>query len=446
MPSAEPLGDAEVDRLLAPFRTARALALAVSGGPDSTALMVLAAGWRDRTPAAPPLRVLTVDHALRPASAAEAAAVATRAAALRLPHETLTWAGPKPAAGLQAAARQARYRLLAEAARRAGCDRLLTAHTLDDQAETVLMALARGSGVYGLAAMPPSRPLGGLALDRPFLDVPKARLVATLEARGETWAEDPSNRDPRFRRAETRRILAALAPLGLDVRALSETAARMARAAAAIDATVDALLAGAASLRPGGYVRLDHEAWMAAPAEVRLRALARLIRTVAPGPYPPRLARLEELEQALRAAGDLPGRTLGGARVVGEGGAVWLFREFGRGGAPALDLAPGASALWDGRFDLVLSSEAPEPVHVAPAPPALVRRLRPAIRGPERLALATLPAFFRNGAVAAVPALGHWTNALSPAHLSVRPAAVAGGPAFPAGGHFEAGPEHGSGG
>ncbi|MBP0573748.1 hypothetical protein J8J40_24090, partial [Mycobacterium tuberculosis] len=119
-------------------------------------------------------------HGLRTAAREETAAVAAAAAALGLAADVLTWSGPKPTANLQAAARAARYRLLVDAARHRGCDALATAHTLDDQAETFLLALARGSGVYGLAAMPASRDLGGLALVRPLLDTPKADLMAWL--------------------------------------------------------------------------------------------------------------------------------------------------------------------------------------------------------------------------------------------------------------------------
>src|SRR5262249_30876821 len=152
--------------------------------------------------------------------------------------------GKKPATGLQEAARAARYRLLATAAVRAQARCILTAHTLDDQAETVLFRLARGSGLGGLAAMaqigrvPDSA--GGIMLARPLLVLPKSRLIATLERAGIDFADDPSNRDPRFARARLREVMPALAREGLDARRLALLAQRMRRADAAIELAVGA--------------------------------------------------------------------------------------------------------------------------------------------------------------------------------------------------------------
>ncbi len=205
------LGQAESAALLKPWigpgTAYRGAVLAVSGGPDSTALMGCAAS----TEPGIPFVVATVDHGLRPGSAAEADEVAGLAARLGLKHRILAWTGPKPAARLQEAARAARYRLLAELARETGADLVLTAHTLDDQAETVLMRLCAGSGPAGLSGMAPARTLVGLTLGRPFLNVPKTRLVATCEERGWPFVRDPSNADPRFGRVRLRRLLPLLA-------------------------------------------------------------------------------------------------------------------------------------------------------------------------------------------------------------------------------------------
>ena len=180
---AGPLGLDEARPLLAPFRLARAVLLAVSGGPDSTALMHLAAAAAQADPTLPPLAVATVDHGLRPEARAEAEAVAGAADALGLPHHLLAWDGPKPETRLQERARQRRYDLLAGCARDIGATHIATAHTLDDQAETVLFRLMRGSGVAGLAGMAASVHRGGVVHLRPFLGVPKARLVASLPRR-----------------------------------------------------------------------------------------------------------------------------------------------------------------------------------------------------------------------------------------------------------------------
>src|SRR5215467_9123155 len=191
------------------------VALAVSGGSDSVAMMVLFADWLVQQGGDSGRHtVLTVDHHLRPRSGAEARMVAERARELGFRHAVLDWQDPKPATGLQAAARDARYRLMHDYLAAHGMTLLLTAHTRDDQAETLLMRLARGSGLDGLAAMAPLAPLGdhGAATDdgdelwigRPFLDVPKLTLRATLEARKMRWMEDPSNIAPEFERARLR--------------------------------------------------------------------------------------------------------------------------------------------------------------------------------------------------------------------------------------------------
>jgi tRNA(Ile)-lysidine synthase len=409
---------------LAPLLTRRRVALAVSGGPDSTALLHLAAALRDRFAAAPV--VLTVDHKLRPAAAREAEAVAAAAAALGLEAEILAWTGDKPAANLQAAARAARYALLADAARRHGCDALATAHTRDDQAETFLLALARGSGVYGLAAMPASRDLGdGLTLLRPFLATPKADLVAWLDAAGIAYATDPSNADPRFARARLRAAAPALASLGLTPERLAATAQRMARAAGALDAAAAALIAAATPFGPA--LALLPAPLAAAPDEIGLRALARLLAAVAAAPYPPRLDRLEALHAALRAAlaaGRPLKRTLGDVLVLLEpDGMLWLAPEAGRAGFPVRPLSPGIAVAWDRRTTVTLSATAPADATLAalgPSGAALARARHPAAAAAPAAIVATLPGLHLAGRLAAVPDLGLVLDAAAPPAALVR--------------------------
>lgn len=251
MPAADeplPVTAAEAAAWFADLAACKALVLAVSGGPDSTALCLLAARWRAALENGPALLVVTVDHGLRPEARGEAAAVKRFAVSLGLPHRTLRWTGAKPVTGLQEAARDARYGLLAATAARAGARYVLTAHTFDDQAETVLFRLARGTGLSGLAGMARVAPLPGgggeIGLVRPFLDVPKARLIATLQAADVSYAEDRSNRDPRFTRVRLRAALPALAAEGLTAQRLVRLAKRARRADYAIEAAVDELEKG----------------------------------------------------------------------------------------------------------------------------------------------------------------------------------------------------------
>lgn len=309
------------------------LLLAVSGGPDSTALMWLAVRWRKSLKAPPKLIAVTVDHGLRKESKREAAGVARLARRLGLAHRTLRWRGVKPRTGLQQAARMARYRLLAQAARAAGCVHVVTAHTLDDQAETVLIRMSRGSGLSGLGAMSRFAALPGdaqLRLVRPLLGIPKARLVATLRAAKIPFAEDPSNRDPRFARVRLRSVLPDLAREGLDARRLALLARRLKRADLAIEAAVDVAekrLAVGASGTASSHFEADGFARL--PAEIALRLLGRAVAK-AGDEGPIELSKLESMKAALDSAQNYGDgrfrRSLAGALVTLWRGQITVER------------------------------------------------------------------------------------------------------------------------
>ena len=371
--SAKPVSLAEAKSLFAGLDDWPALVLAVSGGPDSTALMLLAARWRDALKGdKPKLIAVTVDHGLRPEAKREAAAVARLARKLKVTHRTLRWTGRKPATGLQQAARHARYRLLAEAARKAGASHILTAHTLDDQAETVLIRLSRGSGLTGLGAMqgvttlqehssfrngakrrvrnpgtkhervaldsglaPSARP--GMTSDevahsivRPLLDSPQARQIATLHAAKIPYAEDPSNRDPRFTRVRLRGLMAQLAGEGLTAPRLVQVAHRLRRADRALAEAADRAAAELAR-RPAvsGTLAYDAGGFGRLPAEVALRLLGRAVGALG-DEGPVELAKLERLKSALDTAQNAGlkrfRRTLAGALVTLAGDRITVER------------------------------------------------------------------------------------------------------------------------
>jgi tRNA(Ile)-lysidine synthase len=324
------ISSTEALTLFAGLKSAPALVLAVSGGPDSSALLVLAARWRKRLKRGPKLLAVTVDHGLRAEAKQEARAVARLARRLGVSHRTVYWRGAKPATGLPAAARVARYALLAKAARQVGAQHVVTAHTLDDQAETVLFRLARGSGVAGLAAMAPVTPLGDVFLVRPFLHVTKARLVATLAAENIAFAEDPSNVDPRFTRARLRALMPALAREGLDARRFALLARRVRRSEIAIEAVVDIAAArlSRATDRTHRAIVLDAEGFAVLPAEIALRLLGRAVTRVG-DEGPVELGKLEQLFEALVAAASAARhkaarfrRTLAGAMVTHSDGLL----------------------------------------------------------------------------------------------------------------------------
>jgi tRNA(Ile)-lysidine synthase len=408
---SQPIAPEEFAALMEPLAPKGPLAVAVSGGADSMALLCLAARWGKH-----PLTALTVDHGLRAESAEEARRVKAWAAALGVAHVTLVWRGEKPKANLQAAARAARYGLLADWCREAGAQGLLLAHTLNDQAETVLLRLARGSGVNGLAAMAPVTQLRGIVLLRPLLGVSRARILATLRALGQDWIEDPSNDNARFARVRLRKAQAVLADAGLTPERLAATATRMARARAALETHTTALLESCAQWDSAGFCALDTQTLAAAPEEIGLRALARIVMAVGGLDVTPRLERLERLYARLCKASLGRGATLGGCRIIPDSrarrrGSHLVLREAAAIAAQPLPLAPGEEMLWDHRFRIRLAGEtAPGTVKaLGQGGLALVRQEKGqalALPAPVR---PTLPSLWRNGRLAAVPHLG-FTN------------------------------------
>jgi tRNA(Ile)-lysidine synthase len=403
---------------LGPFERRPALAIGVSGGADSLALALLAADWARRRRGS--VTALTVDHGLRPEAAAEARQVGRWLAARGIRHTRLVWRGAKPHKNIQALARAARYGLMTAWCRRQGMLHLLLAHHQDDQAETLLLRLARGSGLDGLAAIAPVAEQTGLRLVRPLLDVPRDRLVATLEAAGQPWIDDPSNSNLAHARVRLRALGPSLAAEGLSAERLAATARRLGRARAAVESAVADLLARAATLHEAGYCRLEPAALLAAPDEVALRALGRALTTVSGGAYGPRLDGLERLLAAIAGGGLGGGRTLAGCRIVPRRGGLLLCRE----PADILDerwLAPGEAVLWDGRFRLALGRGgagrrlrlaklgAAGAAELAPLLPAAQQKsVPPAVRP-------SLPALRQSGRLVAVPHLGYVLGAAAPA-------------------------------
>ena len=298
MSAQSPSGPVTAEEAAALFQPLEEFAhtlVAVSGGPDSVALLALLAGWSRARGGKPLISAATVDHGLRPEAAGEAAIVAALCGQLGVPHAVLPWTGEKPRTGLQAAARQARYGLLLDHARTIGATCLVTAHTLDDQAETVMMRLARGSGPAGLAGMRAIVRRGGLVHARPLLDIAKARLLATCAGPGLAFADDPSNADPRFARSRWRRLMPLLAEEGLT----AERLARFARRAAQLDQLVEAQAAlVVAEARIAGRPQFDARLLLSGPEEIALRALAKIVEAAAAGEHL-RLDRLESLHADL---------------------------------------------------------------------------------------------------------------------------------------------------
>lgn len=410
----QPVRDRDLDVLIGqPLAGFRRVVLAVSGGSDSMALLVLIARWAKsgRAPEDLSIDVATVDHGLRAESAREADWVAERARALGFRHTTLVWSGKKPSSAIQEEARAARYALLtAHGQSGATPAAIVTAHTADDQAETLMMRLGRGSGLDGLSAIAPARPLmadGSVVLVRPLLGLSKAGLRGLLTRAGGTWIEDPSNESEDFERVRLRAAAEHLDALGLSNTKLALSARRLFRARQALDALTEEKLAGLVDLHDGIYASLDRAAWAAEPAELRVRTLVRLLDAFGGLARPAQLSQVEALEASLIAGRPLA-QTLGGCMVSQGWTTLRLYREPGRQEIADATLEPGREIQWDRRFRVRYAEAEGEPVQVRPLGLAAYATLRDTIAASDRppaRAAATLPAIWSGTELLAAPTL-----------------------------------------
>lgn len=309
--------------------------VAVSGGGDSMALLHLLQGCGAE------LEVATVDHGLRAGSKAEAEAVAAYCAAQGLPHEILSWTRSDTKGNLQAEARKARQRLLAEWGQRRGLPAICLGHTRDDQAETVLLRLIRGSGIDGLSAMAPERHFLGIAFLRPLLAMGGQELRDHLRAHGVQWFDDPSNENPEFDRVRVRQALESLAPLGLTAEALAATAGRLQATRGFLAQQTEALGRSCLGFSDAGAVTVNLVAYREAHEDLRHRLLGAVLRHVGRTEYPPRRERLVEFEQKMLAG---EAATLNGCETRPEAEFARVAREPSACAAPV----PDTAGRWDG--------------------------------------------------------------------------------------------------
>lgn len=407
------------DAFAAQFNACRApapFAIAVSGGPDSMTLMRLAARHCKKARLAAPL-VLTVDHRLRAESAAEAQMVAAAAEALGLVHETLVWHGPHPRQNIQHMARMARYALIGAAMRKHNLWALMTGHTLDDQAETFLLRLARGSGLDGLSGMAefsgfPLPTYPDLCVLRPLLGFTKSQVLATARALRISFVDDPSNRNAAFARTRAREALSALKSTGVTPHRIAEASRHLRRARLAIEQIERAVFAQAVTLSPWGCAVIDREPLRDAPHEVGLRVTASLLRLAGGALYPPELETIEGVYAwLLDADPKVRGRTAGGCRLaILDNGQVLAAREQAalEHDEPVLLLQPGQSGIWDGRFRITVPKSSMVEqfaVHALGGLSQSAMKLSdfpPAQHEPRRIA-ATYPGVFDDGVLVAVP-------------------------------------------
>ncbi|MDS9466485.1 tRNA lysidine(34) synthetase TilS [Paracoccus sp. MBLB3053] len=338
-PKADPVVDqvgANLTRLAGDLSR---IGIALSGGGDSTALMHLAHRWAGGRQ----LFAATVDHGLRPEAAQEAHEAHQAASRLGIPHATLLWRRDTKAGNLMAAARDARLRLLSGWARRNDLEAVLLGHTIDDQAETILMRLARGSGVDGMAGMAEIRGAFGMRWVRPMLGVSRSELRDWLMGQGIGWIEDPSNENDDYDRV---RIRKAIGLLDLPARQLAQSAANMAMARDALQDFAAQIAKGANAAL--GSLQLSLTSFRRAPLEIRRRLLVAGLRFVSGADYPPRR---EAILHALVALNTAPRITLDGVIVEPRGDLLRFIRE-PAAAARADEALPdeAGAAIWDERW------------------------------------------------------------------------------------------------
>ena len=321
------------------FRSQARVVVAVSGGSDSLALLLLLKRHLAETGAAIGLLVVTIDHGLRDESAAEARQVARIVAGLGLEHRTLAWQEPKPATGVSAAAREARHLLLAKAAGDAGSDLVLTGHTMNDQAETVSMRRARGQG-RGEAGIAPATLFANRCwFVRPLLGARREELRGFLASVGQEWIDDPTNADPHYERARARETLPTS-----EVRRLAAQADAAARDRAELGVRAAQLIAAHADMPAPGLVRLDRAFAEATDRDAATYALRILLASAGGTVQLPDAARSEALFARL---GEVNFRATLSRNVIDcRRAGIFLLRE--RRGLPAAQ--PLLSGIWDGRF------------------------------------------------------------------------------------------------
>ncbi len=356
----------ETMRGLLPHGFPRRLAVAVSGGSDSMALALLAKDWADREGVI--LTAFTVNHGLRTEAAGEARQVKRWLEARGITTRVLTWKGPYPKSGIQEAARNARYQLMAEACTDEAIGALLLGHQLEDQLETLLMRLSKGSGLEGLAAIQGVSEWGRLRLLRPLLTVRRTVLREYLNAYSQGWIDDPSNENPVYTRTRVGAVLSEMQQLpGSNMETIALSLARLQRASNSLEMLAGQKIQAECEISPLGFIQMPDRMLDDCPEELSLRILSMLLRCVGGGQRI-KLSTLEQLYHRLFKEGAGKSATIAGAQMQKSGNG-WLFcREPGRAGLPNIKVtAEQEDWIWDNRFmitDSLPGEELPEGLYI----------------------------------------------------------------------------------
>lgn len=394
---------AEAMEAFAPWEDKPLFAVAVSGGADSIALCRLVADYAEQVGGK--VVALTVDHGLRPESAAEALQVGKWLKDLNVAHHILVWEGEKPVSRIEEIARDARYNLLLSWCRDNGCLHLLLAHNQGDQAETFLLRLAKSSGVDGLAAMPAQSFRREVEVLRPLLSFSRERIIATNHAYGQEWVEDPSNQSEVFQRVKWRKFMPALKPLGITADSVALAVAKQAEVKDVLANMIADFAASSVKISPLGYAEIAWQAALDLQEETACRLLSHILMTIGGEKYPPRREKVLHLWESLREGKQKSGHTLAGCKVIlrEKDTQLLIVREVEKLPPPMpLSIMEGKDLYWD-RFKLSFAGDIPENAVLAP----LGRGKKELFPEVPAAALVSLPAIFVKDTLLLVPHLGY---------------------------------------
>ncbi len=330
----------------------RKIAIAVSGGSDSMALALLANEYAKES--GMKITAVTIDHGLRPEAAFEAIKVGEWLAKYGIKHHILCWEGDKKLSNIQAEARSARYNLMADFCAKLDIKSLLVGHTLNDQAETVLMRIMRGSGVDGLAGIPAISNVFGVNVIRPLLQLNREELRAYLRGKNQEWIEDPSNENTKFTRVQVRKLISENPEPQLFTQRLADMASHMARAKDYIEARISERIKGIVTFHDEGFYTINISKFKELHKEERLRILASTLQHISGDAYKPRFDNLEYLHDNILNGNIASGSTLWGCAIATskkqrEENILFIYRE------PAavmgdMEIINNSQIKWDGRF------------------------------------------------------------------------------------------------
>lgn len=374
------------------------LALAVSGGPDSMALAICALRWAQTTNTK--LVAFIVDHALRPQSGDETEQTHKTLSQLGMNSEILRWEHAPIVTRLHSTARKARYQLLMDACKKHGFDTLMLAHQREDQAETILMRLAKGSGIDGLAGMATKSESEGIRLLRPLLAFPKERLIATCGEAHISFITDPSNMSDQFARGRLRRVLPLLEKEGFTVDRLFDLGHRAAEARDALDHYANIFIQQHAQQDVAGVIRIDRAAMISQPRAIIQRVMTSALQAIYAQDYAPEYTTLNSLITTLLAPDTMPPRTLHGCLISLNEKYIIIMREYA-GISDAPTLRPGETTSWDDRWNVALSPDAPVGDYIirplGNPPQNVIEKLAPGLTRlvPQGRARASLPSLWQ---------------------------------------------------